>query len=172
MNKEQTTKFIGLIALHFTALQPTQELIDAWHLVLEDYTPQECWEAYKVYLGEKHEFAPNPSQIIGAIKKSKESNSGALAWSGMGGDSDLSDEAWRLWGGQTRYSMLPDLKYSDNPSRDSQVIAFARKEFIEIYEDLADEKKHNAILTNKKALRNEKTLLGQVMTALEKKNAV
>ena len=75
MTREECKKIIAVIAATFPNFDSDDPAttIDAWSIFLADYSYQDISMALKIYVNTANSgFAPNPSQLIGMINKTKE----------------------------------------------------------------------------------------------------
>lgn len=74
MTREEVQKILAVIDVTFSNFNPDNltATIDAWHLFLEDYSYEDINMALKIFVRTSDSgFAPNPSQLIGVLNKSK-----------------------------------------------------------------------------------------------------
>jgi hypothetical protein len=148
MNKQQIIQLLTLLSSAFPSLAITDDKIDSWLFILADENPQEMLLAARHLAKTKDSsFAPVPSELINYIKSTKvvEMPSADLAWNNPEA-TELGAEAWKIWGGDSRWGMMPDPKYSENPQKANQTLSFAKAEFIKIYEALLSKSKHQQVL--------------------------
>lgn len=160
MTRPQTIQLLTLLSSAFPSLAITEDKIDSWLFILADEDPQDMLIAARHLAKTKDSsFAPVPSELINYIKSTKvvDIPSADLAWNNPEA-SDIGREAWRIWGGDSRWGMMPDPRYSDNPEKANQTLSFAKNEFVKIYDALLKQSKQQEILEDhssaKKALEN------------------
>lgn len=169
MTKEQTSKFLALIKLHFQNFQTGLESVEAWFAMLKNYPADKCWLAYQSWMTAAREFPPNPSQIIAEIKKTDAPSNAALAWSNPRSDK-ISEKAFQLWGGQARWAMLPDPRYSDDQIEAQRTLSFARREFVDIYNGLLESRVANPTYDQLIGSGQAKDLIGAVSLQIGQKS--
>ena len=168
MTKEQTVKFLGLVRIHFQNFQVSDEVVEAWHLMLKDVQADQVWNAYKAIMSEPRDFPPNVSQVLGEVKKAKSPAPAILVWAD-GARPNLASseakEAYRRWGGDRRYRYLPDPRYAPNQSEALRIISYARKEFLEIYETLVESRQRKGFFSQQSNPRLENSVLNRITEA-------
>lgn len=116
-------------------------MLKTWQLLLADQDAQEVARAVAYLIQTSNAtFAPSVSQVFGAMHELRSPTETAdEAWA-MGPRKESSERAkaaWKLWGGATRWRMLPDMKQAQFATS-MQNYSFARKEFLEIYHSAVD----------------------------------
>lgn len=140
MTHEQTLKLLRLMANVWTNLAVTDDVVSAWHFVLADENPAEVLAAAR-YLAKtqgKEKLAPNPPSLIATIAELRNPLGCAeLAWSHgpKNPQNDFDAQIWRIWGGYERFANLPDPVYAEDSTGARREIAFARKEFLDLYKN-------------------------------------
>lgn len=146
MSPANVSKLLKIIAEHYNHFKFTEDKVDAWYMALQDLEDMEVYSAYQRLRRKGGEFPPNVGQIEAEVLKSKNLESAQSAeitwadlWANKGTTDPIAQEAWQKWGGQARWGRMPDIKY-DNSPKAQQTIAFARKEYIELYTRLSERK--------------------------------
>ena len=70
MERENVKKLLGMMALHFSnfKLDNPAATVDAWYMILKDYSDEDIMMAYKTYVTSNTSgFAPSISQLIRLI---------------------------------------------------------------------------------------------------------
>lgn len=134
-------QLLKLLSSAYPSFTPTKDTIDSWRVLLSKESPKEALAAV-IYLGRNSiaDFAPTPAKVIAQIRQLRQQSipNAELAWQ-KPQMSELSRKAWQLWGGDARWGSLPDPKYSDNPIAAQNVVSFAQKEFIGIYNGILEQ---------------------------------
>lgn len=120
---------------------PDADALEMWELALADEAPEAAVKAV-LYLAkhDKSEFGPSLKKLLFTIEEQKSGGNDAaeLAWSSKGRNSELAAEAWREWGGDSRWGALPDPRYCEDSGKAESQLSFARKEFLELYAALEE----------------------------------
>lgn len=126
-------KTIEAIYPNFTI---TPEKILLWQELLKDLDSVSFGASLKRTLQTTH-FTPTPADILqNANPFERYEQMGLAAWDLVTRHQKCSrsaKEAFRAWGGENVYAMLPDVRYSTNPDHALNLIDRERKRFVEIY---------------------------------------
>lgn len=158
MTRDEMIKIHGMLRGNFSDFQVSDIGINAWLQQFRDLPASELASAVQFFIDTAETpFAPNPSIIRGVLRKLRGEHTldAALAWKDHT-RSALATEAYRVWGGDARFGALPDPRFCNNPISAQTALDFARKEFIEIYEQLAASAKvtkHNKAIEQRTAER-------------------
>ncbi len=145
MTVEESAKVLAVIGAGYPQFVFTVETAGAWAKMFEQDPIEVVLGAYH-YLVRSGElknpaFPPSMGEIAAKIaewKKPKYDAAEVVWLKGPGeGWSDIAQEAWRLWGGQSRWGRLPDLR-ADGSSSANMTMNLAKKQFIEVYQSLLE----------------------------------
>ena len=171
MTKSEIATILGLIEQSFRDFKLTEKSINTWFILFEDENYPQVFQAFKHYINNSDSsFSPKPTELKQIIKKlfGYQQKNAAISWQSMikktRDDITMLDaEAWKLWGGDERFGRLPDPKNSPNPAQAESTIAFARKEYIELYEALSDKSEVETTRENLKLSPPVKKLVSLVI---------
>lgn len=174
MNKEETVKFLALVARTFPNFSVDELTERSWMLLLQKAQSRDVWDAF-VSIVEKgaRQFAPNASEILAEIRDLKNPNEildAELAWElkATKDADDLTKDAFKLWGGHKRLGILPDITYAGLSEEQRIEIATERKRFISIYKGLA-KRTHAEKQREEISSRDAAKLLNKISQRLENK---
>ena len=146
MVKSETTKLLTLVSSIWPNFIFNAQTIDAWTLLLSEYdfiaTEAAIYAAIKTQMLDLN-FAPSAAKIVSLMQaKAKPAQDDALiAYKQGGGQSELGRQAWKIWGGDSRWGALPCPERAETAAQINQA-AQAEKDFIRIYESLAKKTQH------------------------------
>ena len=121
---------------------PSAEDFELWQAMLEDTDKALAFKAVMyLFKNDPSPHAPMLKTLCYTIEQMKPEalEGAATAWACLTSRrqheaTPLALEAWRMWGGDSRWGSMPDPMYCENPREAETTLSFARKEFIEIYE--------------------------------------
>ena len=127
-----------------------EKTVAAWFFMLCDEKPADVAAAVRHHLKVRgNRFAPNIPEIFSAMREVQKADSFGpeAAWDEQVErfrskrstnpsvpKDPIGIEAWKVWGGDERYSMLPDPRFSADERAATREISFAKQEFVRIYD--------------------------------------
>lgn len=139
MDREQVIILLKLLSAAFPTMKVEGAVLDAWCILMEDEDAGLMFNSAKfICKNSDSSFMPTPSALIAQARKlaTGQLSTAAEVWARGPVHPDntaFDSDVWNLWGGYSRWGTLPDPVYAQNYVEAHQVLSFARKDFIELF---------------------------------------
>ena len=160
MTKPEFEKRLRLISNVLSFVKISEDVIDAWYFMLNNEDIKECLACFysATKTGELDEIMTfGPRELLKLVRQQKNPDEQPALIFERGPyaqQSGQAAEAWRLWGGASKWGFLPDPKYCEDSEHALATLRFEKIRYAEIYESLSkEEQQDQRALTHAEAVK-------------------